>query len=340
MAFDQTDTEQIYDNVIRPILIKNGVNPIIINRREDNRDINVQIIDQLNKCDFCIVDLTYTRPSVYFEAGYAQRNVEVIYTVRSDHLRRNQPEDRRVHFDLQMKPLLKWKNPNDRQFPGKLERRLKGTVLKKLEQTSRENKKLQEEKQNFCSLSVNERIKILKRTSIYAFCKARFNNWTLAKFAFGRFRTYSNSPRSYKNPAMHVADKSLIFIAKRRQKRRMIVISIGGFEKLHLTKLREINANYVRYNYVWGHIEDEVEKVGITDEHHIFLSLAKTPNSRIMSAMPDLTFQGNPQRYVANRKYSKYSGATFQRKVNLYFISDIDSKTKLKEHIDEIINSI
>ena len=61
---------------------------MIINRREDNRDINHQIIEQLNACDFCITDLTYTRPSVYFEAGYAQRAVDVIYTVRSDHLLR------------------------------------------------------------------------------------------------------------------------------------------------------------------------------------------------------------------------------------------------------------
>ncbi|MBA7694210.1 hypothetical protein ES703_102817 [subsurface metagenome] len=113
MAFDHDDTDSLYEKSIKPVLKSLGVIPVIINRREDNRDINQQIIKQLNACDFCIADLTYTRPSVYFEAGYAQRAVEVVYTVRNDHLHKNQPDDRRVHFDLQMKPLIRWVGPDD-----------------------------------------------------------------------------------------------------------------------------------------------------------------------------------------------------------------------------------
>jgi hypothetical protein len=36
---------------------------------------------------YCSADLRYARPSVYFEAGYAERSVPVIYTVRRDHFR-------------------------------------------------------------------------------------------------------------------------------------------------------------------------------------------------------------------------------------------------------------
>lgn len=163
MAFDHEDTDQIYDNVIEKILTRNGVIPIIINRKQDNRDINIQIIDELDRCDFCITDLTYTRPSVYFEAGYAQRQVEVIYTVRSDHLKKNQPDDKRVHFDLQMKPIIRWKNPEDTTFPIRLEKRLKTTILKKLKlQGGKEGKNKSRNRKFYVTLIKSENCKYSK----------------------------------------------------------------------------------------------------------------------------------------------------------------------------------
>ena len=89
MAFDHDDTDALFERGILPVLRRNGVSPVIINRRESNDDLNNQIVQELDSSDFCIADLTYTRPSVYFEAGYAQRSIPVIYTVRADHLGRN-----------------------------------------------------------------------------------------------------------------------------------------------------------------------------------------------------------------------------------------------------------
>ena len=71
MAFDHQDTDQVYANLIQPVLKRNGVFPTIINRRQSNDDLNLQIIQQLENANFCIADLTYARPSVYFEAGFA-----------------------------------------------------------------------------------------------------------------------------------------------------------------------------------------------------------------------------------------------------------------------------
>ena len=98
MAFGREDTDLFYENLILPTLKKYNVTPIIINRRVSNDDINIQIIEQLERADFCIADLTYTRPSVYFEAGFAQRSIPVIYTVRKDHLLEGQPEDLKSPF--------------------------------------------------------------------------------------------------------------------------------------------------------------------------------------------------------------------------------------------------
>ena len=54
MAFDHDDTDAIYEKAIKFVLTRNNVNSIIVNRREDNRDINHQIIEQLDRADFCI----------------------------------------------------------------------------------------------------------------------------------------------------------------------------------------------------------------------------------------------------------------------------------------------
>jgi len=129
MAFEHEDTDALYESQILPVLKRNNVKPIIINRRQSNDDLNIQIIEQLTTADFCIADLTYARPSVYFEAGFAQKSIPVIYTVRKDHLKPGQPDDKRVHFDLQMKPVIAWENPDDNSFTTKLERRIKDTFL-------------------------------------------------------------------------------------------------------------------------------------------------------------------------------------------------------------------
>ncbi len=129
MAFDREDTDALYEKQIFPVLQRNHIIPVIINRRQSNDDLNIQIIEQIENADICIVDLTYARPSVYFEAGYAQRSIPVIYSVRDDHFKRGQPDDLRVHFDLQMKPLIRWKDSEDPSFSTNLEGRIKNTFL-------------------------------------------------------------------------------------------------------------------------------------------------------------------------------------------------------------------
>jgi nucleoside 2-deoxyribosyltransferase len=79
MAFGKKDTDSFYNYLLLPTLKRNNIRPVIINRRQSNDDLNIQIIEQLRLADICIVDLTYARPSVYFEAGVAQqRGIPVI----------------------------------------------------------------------------------------------------------------------------------------------------------------------------------------------------------------------------------------------------------------------
>jgi nucleoside 2-deoxyribosyltransferase len=71
MAFDNADTDQVFDEAIEPVLNSLHIRVLRVDREEHNDDIDDKIFEFLNAADFCIADLTYARPSVYYEAGYA-----------------------------------------------------------------------------------------------------------------------------------------------------------------------------------------------------------------------------------------------------------------------------
>lgn len=119
MAFGYKDTDKVYDHLIAPILRNKDVEPVRIDCIEFNDDIDDRIISELKRCDFAVADLTYARPSVYFEAGFAQRSVPIIYTCRKDHFSPSADDqfgNLRVHFDLQMKNIIPWSSSSDSKF--------------------------------------------------------------------------------------------------------------------------------------------------------------------------------------------------------------------------------
>lgn len=126
MAFDHTDTDEIFET-LKAVLRDRNISSVRVDRIEHNDDIDDRIMTEIKNADFMIADLTYARPSVYFEAGFAQRNVPVIYTARHDHLRpqmEDPHENLRVHFDLQMKNIIPWKSSRDSLFRQRLKSRV------------------------------------------------------------------------------------------------------------------------------------------------------------------------------------------------------------------------
>lgn len=127
-AFDHKDVDEIYDKTIRPVLREFNIKSLRVDRVEHNEDIDDQIFDLIDKSQMCIADLTYARPSVYYEAGYAFGSGKpVIYLSRRDHLHPRQDDHHgnfRVHFDLQMKNIIDWTEPNE-TFKKRLRSRLK-----------------------------------------------------------------------------------------------------------------------------------------------------------------------------------------------------------------------
>lgn len=136
MAFGHKDANSIYTNAIRPTACSLDMTCTRVDQKEHNRNINDVITDEIGRADVVIADLTYARPSVYFEAGLAEPQIpgRVIYTVRRDHFTPSEddPErNRAVHFDVSMRNIIGWGDPSDASFSKKLERRLRH-VLKPL----------------------------------------------------------------------------------------------------------------------------------------------------------------------------------------------------------------
>ncbi len=110
-AFGFTDVDAIYDSVIDPVARELDIQLLRVDRIEHNLDIDDKILLLMDESDLCIADLTYARPSVYFEAGYMEgRGKPVVFTCRSDHfpdhIRFNledSSDNLRVNFDLQWK---------------------------------------------------------------------------------------------------------------------------------------------------------------------------------------------------------------------------------------------
>lgn len=125
MAFGNRDKDGIYEECIKPSVESVGFSPRVVNRINYNNDIDDRIFQELDDCQLCVADLTYARPSVYYEAGYARaRSVPVVHTVRADHFGTKAPDNLRVHFDLQMKNIIDWKSQSDSKFLRRLKERL------------------------------------------------------------------------------------------------------------------------------------------------------------------------------------------------------------------------
>jgi nucleoside 2-deoxyribosyltransferase len=180
-AFDRADVDAIFDKAIKPVLKQLDFAELRADRHEHNDDIDDKIFELLRNSDICIADLTYARPSVYYEAGYAFASGKpVVYIARSDHFRSTDGDDAgnlRVHFDLQMKNIIPWTEPN-KTFKDRLCKRLKH-VSRPILKVRAQREAIQKAEDKFASLSQNARLPLLvekTRTMLYA---RGFKHWPM-----------------------------------------------------------------------------------------------------------------------------------------------------------------
>jgi len=99
-AFGKPDLEVLYETVLCPGGEALGYKVVRIDLTEPPRTITQAILESIDRAACVIADLTYARPSVYFEVGFAHGGlVPLVLTCRNDHFN-GRDDNCRVHFDL------------------------------------------------------------------------------------------------------------------------------------------------------------------------------------------------------------------------------------------------
>lgn len=211
MPFNRQDSDDLFDKLVFPLLKGDefNIDPRCVDRLVYNDDIDKRIIKEIAEADFAIADLTYARPSVYFEAGYAMRSVPVIFTCREDHIEPqsvNPEQSNKVHFDLKMKNIITWKDSTDKKFIGKLRKRLK-FVLKPILISKNKKETQVKASKEFQKLPLVERLSVIKNKASGRFIEAGFVGMFAEKFNPGCF--IGEVKRSGRMDYSHLAESLL-----------------------------------------------------------------------------------------------------------------------------------
>ena len=122
MAFND-ETKEIRE-AFRKAIEASGYAVCIIDEKEHNHQILPEILYEIKRSRFVVVDVTCPNNGAHYEAGYAQGlEKEVIICCRKDVL--DDPENK-PHFDIAQKAMVVWKTIED--LEERLKRRIEATV--------------------------------------------------------------------------------------------------------------------------------------------------------------------------------------------------------------------
>lgn len=123
---------EIYANAIKPAIEnENRFNSVRIDCVEYCNDINDEMIAQIRKSKFMVVDLTGYRGGVYYEAGFAEGlGLPVIYTCHKKWLEGDFEKNiEKVHFDVNHKNIIVWEEDKLEEFKNKLINRIEAVIV-------------------------------------------------------------------------------------------------------------------------------------------------------------------------------------------------------------------
>ncbi len=109
----------------RKAISLSGYIPVIIDEKEHNNQIVPEILYEIRRSRFIVVDVSYPNFGAYYEAGYAQGlGKEVIACCRKDVFDSSADSP---HFDIAQKSLVIW--ADEGELVKKLARRIEATVV-------------------------------------------------------------------------------------------------------------------------------------------------------------------------------------------------------------------
>lgn len=115
-AFGREEIDQFYKERLEPICTTAGYVPKRVDLVEPSQTIMNEILEGINAAECILADLTFARPSVYFEIGIAfGLGIHPILTCRSDY-EKSQDDYLKVHFDLAQFKISYWSRNADGVF--------------------------------------------------------------------------------------------------------------------------------------------------------------------------------------------------------------------------------
>jgi len=128
MAF-KDDLLAAHEKAIKPACLACGFQARVSSDNEYNDGIMDEIITEIKRSKFVIVDFTYNNNGAYFEAGYAQGlGREIIRLCKKDWFEGldEKGNRNRLHFDIQHYNIILWDNHAD--LLKKLKARIRATI--------------------------------------------------------------------------------------------------------------------------------------------------------------------------------------------------------------------
>lgn len=306
-AFGDNEVDAIYQNAIEPAVRRIGAVPARVDRVEHNDDIDDKIMELLQSSDLVIADLTFARPSVYYEAGYfAGLGKPVVYTVRKDHFTPD-PNDvhgnRRVHFDLQMKNIIDWTSTSKtRTFQSRLESRIRHVIAPMLRQ-KRELDRQAAEAATFSRLSQKSKLAALHEV---VFSLLAYYSWAIEH----RSRRISTAPT-----------KANILAAK-------------GSTHLSVYLTNSATKEVLRWVNSFRLWEEFGRRLGETGPGHaIIVSLRSIPSSRIEDMYPDAD---RLESFESSYKQADERRGAFY----LHFLSGIKSQPAFRDQVSRLFAAL
>ena len=113
-AIGKRDINQWFNSEIVPACNMVGLDPIRVDLEEPEGTITQAILDGISDSACLVGDLTYARPSVYYELGYAQGlGVPIVLSCRQDH-REGKSDRKKIHFDIITHKISLWEKMDSR----------------------------------------------------------------------------------------------------------------------------------------------------------------------------------------------------------------------------------
>lgn len=123
IAMSFNNEAKIISDSFKNAIVKCGYIPRRIDEKEHNNQIVPEILFEISRSKFVVVDVTYPNYGAYYEAGYAEAlGKEVIICCREDIFN----SDKRPHFDIAQKSSIVWTDKED--LENRLYRRIEATI--------------------------------------------------------------------------------------------------------------------------------------------------------------------------------------------------------------------